>query len=381
MTATAPATAPAQPSGSASKAPVLGPFRGGTQPTVRQTGFSKTITLDTATTDLEDYEIAPTNILRCIYVEVKATTSGNSADVAFTADAPLNILSTVNFQDAGGTSIVGSFDSFALSMGMKYFGYSQAGDPRNNAVYSVTTGTGATGGSFNVVFRIPVEAVNRTGVGSLMNQTTNSPYVLSLTVNKSGNVYSTAPTTEPVVKVTVRLGGYWNGANAGFQPAPTAFGSTQYINRASIQGLNGSSDFQLPNNGLGNPLRNLLFMNYTTSAPARSSADFPDPLQINYKGNMLVQYDQNVWHYDMSEAFGLAGTIDTGTGLDTGVFTLPFNRDFGLEPGAELGLGYLNTNVGDEIELVGSWAASCTLYELVNFISVKGSLSQIQGLV
>lgn len=380
MTTTQTATAPAAPASGSSKAPVLGPFRGGTQPTVRQTGFSSTVTLNTGTQDLPDYEIAPTNILRCIYIEVKATAAGNSAAVAYQPDAPLNILSTINFQDSGGTSIVGSFDSFTLAMGMKYFGYSQAGDPRNNVVYSATAGTGATGGSFNVVFRIPVEAVNRTGVGALMNQTTNSPFVLSATVNKLSAIYSVLPTAAPTVKVVYRLGGYWNGASAGFQPAPTAFGSTQYINRSSIMGLNGSSDFQLPNNGLGNPIRNLMFLNYATGA-ARSSTAFPDPLQINYKGNTLVQYDQNVWQYDMSEAFGLAGAIDTGTGLDTGVFTLPFNRDFALEPGAELGLGYLNTNLGDEVELVGSWGASSTLYELVNYISVQGAVAQIQGLV
>jgi hypothetical protein len=376
-TAQAPANAPA----AGSKAPVLGPFRGGTQPTVRQTGFSQTVTLTSATQPLADYEVAPTNILRCIYIEVTATAAGNAATVAFQPDAPLNALSTVNFQDAGGTSIVGSFDTFTLSMGMKYFGYSQYGDPRANAVYSVTTGSGASGGSFNVVFRIPVEAVNRTGVGALQNQTTNSPFVLSATVNTSAAIYSTAPTAAPSVKVTYRLGGYWNGANAGFQPAPTAFGSTQYINRSSIAGLNGSSAFQLPNNGLGNPIRNLMFINYATGG-ARTSANFPDPIQINYKGNMLVQYDQNVWKYDMSEAYGLtSSTLDTALGLDTGVFVIPFTRDLDATPGAELGLGYLNTNVGDEIEVVGSWGASCTLYEVVNFISVKGALAQIQGLV
>lgn len=378
MTATAVAPTGQPPAGG--KAPVLGPFRGGTQPTVRQTGFSQTVTLGAATQPLPDYEIAPTNILRCIYIEVTATAAGNTAAVAFQPDAPLNILSTVNFQDAGGTSIVGSFDSFTLAMGMKYFGYSNNGDPRSNAVYSVTTGTAAAGGSFNLVLRIPVEAVNRTGVGALQNQTTNSPFVLSATVNTEAAVYSTAPTAAPSVKITYRLGGYWNGASAGFQPAPTAFGSTQYINRSSIQGLNGASDFQLPNNGLGNPIRNLMFVNYATGG-ARSGADFPDPIQVNYKGNLLVQYSQNAWKYDMSEAYGLQGAIDTGTGLDTGVFVLPFTRDFDLGPGAELGLGYLNTAVGDEIEVVGSWAASSTMYEVVNFISVKGALAQIQGLV
>ena len=66
------ANAPAAPAaqGKNGQAPVLGPFRGGTQPTVRQTGFSQSVTLNTGTQDLPDYEIAPTNILRCIYIEV-----------------------------------------------------------------------------------------------------------------------------------------------------------------------------------------------------------------------------------------------------------------------------------------------------------------------
>jgi len=81
----------------------------------------------------------------------------------------------------------------------------------------------------------------------------------------------------------------------------------------------------------------------------------------------------------MAEYWDLSGSIDTGSGLDTGVYVLPFTRDFGMMPGAELGLGYLNTNVGDEIEVIGSWGASSTLYEVVNFISVNGAVSAIQG--
>lgn len=373
-TATAPA---AKATNGQAQAPVQGPFRGGTQPTVRTTGYSQTVTLGAATQPLPDYQIAPTNILRTIFIEVTGTTSGNSASAAFNLDAPLNILSTINFQDAGGTSIIGSFDSFTLAMAMKYFGYSENGDPRTNATYTATTGTGSTGGSFNIVFRIPVEAVHRTGIGSLQNQTTNSPMVLSATVNTEAAIYSTNPTTAPTVVVKYTLGGYWNGNNAAFAPAPKAFGSTQYINRASIVGLNGASQFQLPNNGLGNPVRNIMFLNYATGS-TRSDADWPNPLQVTYKGNNLVQFGQNLWKSEMSEWFGLQGTtLDNGLGLDTGVYVLPFDNDFGLQPGAELGLGYLDTNLGDEIELIGSWGGSSTLYEVVNFIAVNGATSQI----
>lgn len=372
-------TAPNAGNAQAQKA-ALQPFRAGTQPTVIATGYTNSTAITTSTQDLPVWQIPPNNILRCIYLEVSATTSGNSATTAFNGDAPLNIFSTVNFADAGGTSIVGSFDSYTLAMVQKYGGYANNSDPRANAVYSATTGSGATGGSFNVVFRIPVEIVSRTGVGSLQNQTTNSPLTLALTLNSSTNVYSTAPTTLPSVKVTARLGGYWKGSNTAASQTPTAYGTTSYWNRASYLALNGSVTQQLQNIGLGNPVRNLMFINYATGA-ARSSTDFPDPIEIDFRGNKLIQYSQNLWKSDMSQNYFLtSSTADVALGLDTGVFVLPFTMDFDFAPGAELGNGYLSTNIGDSIQLVGSWSASSTLYEVINFLAVKGgTVSAIQA--
>jgi len=369
----------AAPAKQGQQAAPLGPFRAGTQPTVLATGYVQTKTMTTATQDLPQWQIPPSNILRCIYLEVTCTTASNAATVAFQGDAPLNVFSTVNFADAGGTSIVGSFDSYTLAMVQKWGGYAASSDPRNNAAYSATTGSGGTGGSFNVVLRIPVEVVNRTGIGSLQNQSTNSPLTLSLTLNSSGNIYSTAPTTLGSVTVTARLGGYWKGSNSAAAQVPQAFGTTSYWNRTSIAALNGASQFQLPNLGLGNPLRSLVFLNYATGG-ARTSTNFPDPLEIDFRGNKLYQVSQNLWKFLMSESFGFSSTTaDAANGLDTGVFVLPFNQDFEKGVGAELGNGYLSTNVGDAIQLIGTWGASCTLYELVNFLAVKGAPSAVQA--
>lgn len=307
------------------------------------------------------------------------TTSGNSATTAFQGDAPLNVFSTVNFADAGGTSIVGSFDSYTLAMVQKYGGYAQNSDPRANAQYKATTGTAATGGSFNIVFKIPVEIVSRTGIGSLQNQSTNSPFTLQLTVNTSAAVYSTAPTTLAAVTVVGSVGGYWKGSNAAASQTPRAYGTTSYWNRTSITGLNGAANIQLPNVGLGNPVRNLMFIDYDTGS-ARSDAHFPNPLQVTFRGNNLVQLDQNLWKFLMSEGFFMtSATQDGPLGLDTGVYVLPFNVDFDYSPGAETGSGYLVTNVGDSIGLIGSWGASSTLYEVINFLAVKGAPTSVQG--
>ena len=56
------------------------------------------------------------------------------------------------------------------------------------------------------------------------------------------------------------------------------------------------------------------------------------------------------------------------------MFVHPFNTDFDQAPGAELMLSYLNTEVGDAIEFVGSWNASSTLYHVVNYLGVNGVL-------
>ncbi len=371
---TTPTQAP--PAGGKTAAPVLAPFRAGTQPTYKPSGYSQTNTLTTTAIELPDYQIGPTNLLRAIEIEVTATASGNSATVAFNGDMPLGILSTVNFQDSGGNSIVGSFDSYTIAMIMKYGGYvgGVRGDPRQSVVYSATTGSGGSGGSFTVVFRIPVEFVSRTGAGSLVNQTTQSPLTLSLTLTTIALTYSTAPTSAPSVVVAVDLLGYWKGANAAANPAPKAAGTTQYWNRSSIMALNGAADFYAPQIGLGNPIRMFLWLNYLT-AGARNFTDFPSPLTVNYKGNLLFNRSLNQWKNEMSRWYGLTGaTADTGPGLDTGVLAHPFQTDLDQGVGAELMRSYLNTDVGDAIEFIGSWGASCTLYHVVNYLGVNGVL-------
>jgi hypothetical protein len=366
----------APPAGKAAPVPVLAPFRAGTQPTYKPSGYTQTNTLTTTAIELPDYQIGPTNLIRGIDIEVVGTTSGNSATVAFNGDMPLGVLSTVNFQDSGGNSIVGSFDSYTIAMIMKYGGYAPGtlGDPRNSVVYSATTGSGSTGGSFNFVLRIPIEFIHRTGAGSLVNQTTQSPLVLSLTLTTEALVYSTSPTSAPSVQVSVDLLGYWKGSNAAANPEPKVAGTTQYWNRSSIQALNGASDFYAPQVGLGNPIRTFLWLNYATGG-ARSSADFPSPLTVNFKGNLLFNMTYNQWKNQMTRWFGVTGaTADTGPGLDVGVFAFPFATDFRSGVGDELMLSYLNTEVGDAIEFIGSWNASSTLYHVVNYLGVNGVL-------
>jgi hypothetical protein len=366
-------------------------FRANTQPTIKRPGVVLSTVLGAAPVPLADTQIPPTTLLRCIYLEVTCVAATNAATVVFNADMPLGVFSTVNFHDAQGTSIVGSFDSFTLAMAQKWFGFTNNADVTTSAVYSVTSGVGSgAGGSFTEVFRIPVEVVSRTGVGSQINTDTQSPLVLSLTVNSSSAIYSTAPTNAPTVSVVISYGGYWNqSGNPNTFATPTAVGTLNYINWTNYTGLAGQQQFQLSNIGLGNDVANIMFINRLTSGLARSDSGFANPLQVAYRGNVLGQWSELLWKHMMSEAYGytnfaqdagLGGVAPSSTpALNQGVYNLWFNADFTFDPGNTLFYGLLETAVGDSVELTGSWNTSSTLYEVINFLAVSGPLSAIQG--
>jgi len=384
-------------SGTAPVAATAGAFRANTKPTIKRPGLVLTAALGNP---LPDTQIPPTTLLRCIYLEVTAVTSANAAAAAFNADAPLNVFSSVNFHDAQGTSIVGNFDSFTLAMAQKWFGFTNNADPTTSATYSATVGAVATGGSFTVVFRIPVEVVSRTGVGAQINTDTQSPLVLSLSLNTSAAIYGTAPTTPPVVSTVVSYGGYWNqSGNPNSFATPTAVGTLNYVNFTNYVALAGQQQFQLANIGLGNSIANILFINRLTSNAARSDAAFANPLQVAYRGNVLGQWSELLWKHMMSEAYDINGPTATAAGVSTfaqdaglgalvqspasslnqGVYNLWFNDDFTFDPGNTLFYGLLNSAVGDSIELTGSWPISSTLFEIINFLAISGPVSAIQG--
>jgi hypothetical protein len=359
--------------GTATVAPTASNFRKATQPTIGVSGsYNQVLPMTTGTQDYPVWLLPPNNIMRGIALEVTAVVpSSNSATVAFnTPDSPLNVFSTVNFTTAGGTSIVGSFDSFTAAVVQKYGGYARNADVRNSAVYSVTTGSGSTGGNFTEVFRIPVEIVSRSGFGSLSNTSTEAPLQLNLVLNTSAAVYSTAPTALPNVTVKGTLLGYWAGPSG--RATPRNFGTTQFWNQQTYNSLNGAQTYTLQAPpGMGNPHRNWVAINRTT-AGARSSADFPSPLNLTFRGNTLYQLDNLLWVDEMSRVFGYNAALDTANGLDTGVFVIPFDSDFTFLAGSETGNGYLDTANGDPIGFNGTWAAACNLYWLVNFINVVG---------
>lgn len=377
-TSAAPANGASNAQG-AQPAPALLPFRGGTQPTLTADGYSQTVTLGATAQQLTPYTPSPNNLLRALWISVTVSATGNSASVAAQPDAPFNVLQTVTFVDANQKPIVGPVSGYDLMLINKYGGYDNQGDPRGSATYSpMVTGTGATGGSFHFTLRMPIEAVIRNGLGSLQNQSSNSTFQCQVTVNAETLVYSTSPTAAPSCTVAIYEDGYWKGGNAAYSSTPKAAGSTQYWTKGTYAGLNGATQIQL-SQGLGYPIRNIVEEFYATGGN-RAAASVPSSLQYIFKGSNWRNAPSAVLQEMMARQFGLANaTFDAADGLDTGVLAFPFTLDYTNTPGAESGLNYLQTDVGDLFQLIASFGQSTQLNHLVNYVAPVGSATVLQA--
>jgi hypothetical protein len=388
-TATASPAQAGQASGSQGKQapPPSAPFRAGTFRTLSSDGYQVSQTPGATAVPLTPYNPSPNAYMRGIWVVGTCTTSGNSATTAFQPDAPAFAYQSITFQDANEKPIVGPFDGYTLLVVNKYGGYMNLGDPRANAVYSVTTGAGATGGSFTIVLYVPLEVVSRDTLGSLQNKSTSSSFQLLLTINTSANIYSTAPTTlAPVVTTCYEDG--WVQPKAQdltgtpLTQTPPQMGTTQYWTRGTYNALNGSQQVQL-NQGLGYPIRNFIGVNYDVSASTRSAGDtdFPTTFQLLFKGTSMWNVSKTLWKQQMSALFDYySATADAANGLENGVYVVPFDSDFDNGPGAELRNSYLPTQQGDQQQAVASWNGNSTMYWIANYVAPAAGATNLASI-
>lgn len=173
---------------------------------------------------------AVSGFLRGLVLTVSIVGSTSTAASAFAADAPWNVIQTLDFRDAGGQPIYQPMDGFSLFLINLYSGQCGNGgsqDPRVLPSYSAPqTASGAGSGGFSFKLYIPL-AINSSGYCAL--PTDNSAELPKLTVlfNSSSQVYTTAPTTLGTITLSVEM---------DFLPIPSNYaGLTPYDDGASAQ--------------------------------------------------------------------------------------------------------------------------------------------------
>lgn len=353
------------------------PFRAGVQ-SMEDPQYDNTKTLNAGTQKMPDYTLNGDGFLRGIYILTECTTAGNGATVTFAQNGPFNVWDTIQFFDTSGRAIFGPFDGYTVSQINKWGGYFNQNDPRASVIYSATTGSGATGGSFAFILYIPLEIVSRDGLGALVNKNTAVPYRVSSTLAAQGTPYGTAPTTPGSVRVRMVQDNWWEPEATDpkghpLSPAPPAANTTQFWASNNYQLNAGNVPGQQLSTGLGYPIRNIIFMLVdNTGSRSQGESDWPDPVTFTVEKNQLFIRNKKLWQHREFNAFDLiAGTADTARMLENGVYPLWFDQDFGSQPGMELRNGYLITRGGQNMLWTGTIGGSGlhTLYTFVNWVA------------
>ena len=413
----------AAPTGGKAAAPPPLPFRAGTQNTTNSDGYSQAFTPGTTTT-MPNYNPSVNSYLRGAWVNVQMTWSASAATVAYADNGPFNLVSQLAFLDTQQRPIIQVTGYQCAEIMNKFGGYFRVGDPRSDPMYLAQTGTGAGAGAsplyaaantaINFTLWVPLEISPRTGIGSVLNKNSSQTYTLSLTMNSnaganavsgttSANVWSTIPTISGTTftgLVTIWEDGYWQPQATTFgglpaTAAPPSPDTYSYWLASTYTALNGAQQIQLPT-GLGNSIRLVAFENYDTSnltrgthssglgvTPVAGTGDFnfPTTVQLLYKGTQLKNISKMLWktlmakHYGLTVGTNVAATVqsnDVNGALEAGVFVLDQFAGVGLTVGDGPLFALLNTDQGDQFQLIATWAASSTLYELVNYIATTG---------
>jgi hypothetical protein len=324
----APQSAPASKPGTASPAV---PFPIASLKRARQAFDTGNLTVGQSVSAIEIP--AAGGFLRYIEMVVTGQTTANAATVVFQADAPGNALSFIEFLPPSGDPPIVPHTGYQLMLWNKYGSFSSEApwcdprrDPGSGPITATITngwqavaGAVANGGSFAMTLRLPFEIDGGSGFCSITNSAANKSYLLNLTVNTSAQIYSTAPTTGPTVRVIGWMY-YWDepasNTRQGTQQTPGPLGLGSFSQLRLDQPPITAGDKYIKVNNAG-PVLRMLGIVLRTSAGARlanTSVDIPATWDFvfNTRDRWLISDAQ--LRSDMAESFGY-GLAYAGTNL------------------------------------------------------------------
>jgi hypothetical protein len=352
--------------------------------------YDQTKTLTANAQQMPNYTLEPTGWLRGLEFQVDLVVTGQSTNVvAFAADGPWSALNKITFKDTGNREVFGPLGGYDFMTIDKYGAYSNVSDPRADLSYTTTVGAVATGGSASFVLYLPLELVARDALGTVENKSDNTAWKCEVWIEGTGTaLYATAPSTTPTLRLRITEDSYGEPAQAmaggrTIAQTPPKVGTLQYWTQEASPALSGSSASYNLDNGIGYPIRNLIFkLVRSAGTRANGDADHPDPVTLTYGKFQLFQRYKNLWISKIGRTFGdstPAATTASGVttfntdvagGREAGVYPVWFTDDFGIQAGAELRNGYLVTKTGTVLKWKGALVGGNTdiLNVLCNYV-------------
>jgi len=340
------------------------------------------------------WNISPTGWLRGLWFDVTITTAANAATVVFNADPTAGGFSGIQkviLYDLGGEQVV-TLAGYEWLVMNKFGGYFEVGDPRADITFSQTAGAGATGGSAHFLLYLPLEVVARDGLGIVQNES-KPGWKVELWADSSAQTYSTPPTTLGSIRVQGFPDSYTEPAAAApngrpFAQTPPLPGSLQYWKSENFSLPSGNAKYDLTN-GIGFPIRNIIYYVRDASNSTRATADgnWWSPATLLVGNINYFTRSKNLWIGKMARAFSLTAlgstvpAVDTAQGRENGVFPVWFTQDMSSHPGDELRFKYLDTQVNSLVRIQGILGAASTLFAMVNWLATpsKNRYALISG--
>lgn len=355
----------ATPPATNSKAPAF-PFPIASRMATRFSFATSTATLGSSTVNVSPIAIPAVGYIRYITLEVTLTGTGGTTP-AFTADAPFNALSQVEFRSAAGNDLYVPMDGYKLYLANKYsamVGQSPFSDARYSNQYS------ATAPSAHFYLTLAFELDPETGLGSIPALAGNRTYQLVLSYAPISTFLTGSPSVTGQINATVH---YWteppaiSAGGVAQDTAPFGLGTISQWSLDTPPLTPGDKRVTLSNkSGI---LRTIIFVLRNSSGARIGGSDWPAVSEFSVDNDTLFYLPKNDWQWEMQKAFGFPNTaLDTAGALDTGVYVLPFHALAGGIAGdpANSRSQLLPTIDASQLVLRGtSWGSNASTLEII----------------
>ena len=375
--------------------PAAGQQKNAPPPQVFRVGVYETDTPDidvtlaatTAAQKLGTFKISPNGWLSGIWCLFQLTVAGGTYTAS--GDNPWSGIQKMTFRDVGNREIIGPLTGYEWMVVNKYGGYWPGSpDPRSPSSGYQIPGTAATVAQF--MLYVPLELVYRDTLGEIENKSSSASYTLEIYIDSMANTFGAGTFTGITWRMRANLEGYTEPEAADsrgrpFSQSPPAAGTVQYWASEIWVAPAGIGKYN-QQNGIGYPIRNILWIAYDNSANTRAagwnfgaspeSGDWPDPFTLAFGKVQLFQRPAYMWQNLMSKWLGWATssvTSDAFNAPENGVFLQAFNREFDTLAGNELRNGYLVTKAGNVLQGSGTMAAAANIHVVTNYVVPPGN--------
>ncbi len=309
------------------------PFEIASQYSTRRSFQTTTTTLaGAAPTQLTPIQVPAVGYLQGLLMEVTVAGTGGTTP-AFTADAPFNVIQSINFRNAAGVNLISPVTGYQLYLMNKYggqtLGFGQLADPQVGGQFAEVAP------SAHFFLWLPLGIDPSEAYGAIPALASNANYQVELTLAAQ----TTVTTSNPSLVVSINATAHYFDLPAAVDAAGVAQ-STQPVGNGTtsiwqLEQPTVSPGTQLVQSfNVGNVIRNHIFVLRNSAGARIDTNGWPALFELYLDNQPRFSFSKNEFEFLLSRWFGLtAATKDIAAGLDTGVYVLPYHALLGSQSG------------------------------------------------